>query len=72
MQVLGVRLGLLQTQLNELLGVFLVQIVLQPGQVELVEAKADQVQESLDVIYRKCGRIHFVLADGCKHRIALE
>ena len=54
---------LLEAVLYELIGAFLLDIVIEPGQVEFVHAEADEVEEGLDVVEWSGERVYLVLAD---------
>ena len=57
---------------NELVCACLLDVVIQPRQVELVHAEAHQIKKRLDVVDGGCVGMCFVFAQGCKHGIAFE
>ena len=71
-QVLVVSLVLPNAIRYELIRAGLLNVIIEPRQVEFVHAEADQVQERFYVIDRHRIRVQLVLSQRRKHRIALK
>lgn len=71
-QVLVVPFVLPDPIRDELVCACLLDIIVQPRQVELIHAEADEVEERLDVVDWTRIRIQTVLAHGGEHGVSLE
>jgi len=73
-QVLMARIGFLQAMLDELVRtpVILLDVGLEPRQVEPVETEGEQVKQWLEVVDWSCCSTYLEFADGGKHWITLE
>jgi len=71
-EVLVVPLVLTRPIRDELVSARLLNVIIEPGEVELVHAEADEVEEGLDVIDGRGVRVKLVLAHRREHRITLE
>ena len=54
---------LLEAVFYELIGACLVDVVLEPRQIEFIHTKADEVKQRFDVINRPSRRMHVELPD---------
>ena len=71
-QVLMMPFMLSHSILYELISAGLLDIVIKPGQVKFIHAKADKVKKRLNVI-NWCGIwMQLVFTDRCKHRVSFE
>ena len=50
----------------------LIDVVVEPGQIETIETEANQIEERLNVVNGSGSRVHAKLAHRSKHRVALE
>lgn len=66
-QILVVPVFLLETGVNELICRRRVDIVLKPGQVELVHAETEEVEQRLNVVDRAGSWMHIELSDRSEH-----
>ena len=62
-QVLVVSFFLLESVFYELIGTCLVDVVLEPRQVEFIHTETDEVKQRFDVINRPSCRMHVELSD---------
>lgn len=62
----------LYSVLYELVRACLLDVIVEPGEIKLIHAEANQVQEWLDVVDGGRVRMYLVLPKGRKHGVALE
>ena len=71
-QVLMVPFMFLDSVLYELVRACLLDVIVEPWQVELIHAETHQVQERLDVVDWRCIWMYLVLSQGSKHGVSFE